>query len=130
MNYNNDRVYDSLEKINISYENQNIFTYIARAEDEKKRGLSIFDTLPVGQAMLFVYEKESIQSFWMKDMKFSIDIIWLNKDKEVIYINQHADPANFPEIYTPDKKSLYVLEFNDGFVKKNNINIGDRFDWN
>jgi len=81
------------------------------------------------QGMLFIFEKKDTHSFWMKDMKFSIDIIWLNENKEVVFIKENAKPEDFPQNYIPTEQSLYVLEFNEGFVKENNISNGYQFHW-
>ena len=103
--------------------------YVAQTFEQRRKGLSIFSKLTESESMIFIFEKEGLHPFWMKDMKFPIDIIWLNKNKEIIFIKEHAHPGDYPESYLPDKKSLYVIEFVDGFVEKNNIRIGDSFDW-
>jgi uncharacterized membrane protein (UPF0127 family) len=79
--------------------------------------------------MLFVFEREDIYSFWMRNMKFPIDIVWLDKNKRVVYIKENAKPSDYPELYTPDKKAMFVIEFVDGFVKENDIDIGYKFKW-
>lgn len=113
----------------ISFGTQNIKSYFAETTDERARGLSVFDTFGDNESMLFIFEKEGFHSFWMKGMKFAIDIIWLNKDREIVFIKENAHPNDYPEPYLPDRKSLYVIEFVSGFVEKNSIKIGDSFEW-
>ena len=89
--------------------------------------------------MLFVSEQSSRQSFWMKDMKFPIDIIWLDSNGTVVHIEHTLQPCisvlnpaasirNCP-IYTPDKDSQYVLETIAGFSQKHNVKIGTHIDF-
>jgi len=81
--------------------------------------------------MLFVFEQENIrQSFWMKDMNFAIDIIWIS-DEEIIQIDENIPPPDpgMPDSelksYLPNQPIDYVLEVNAGFSDENNIKIGD-----
>jgi hypothetical protein len=66
------------------------------------------------------------RGFWMKDMKFAIDVIWLNENKEIIDIKKGLDPcvSNCP-VYYPDRESKYVLETVSGFADKQNLKVGD-----
>ncbi|MBI3306134.1 DUF192 domain-containing protein [Candidatus Nomurabacteria bacterium] len=111
---------------------QNIKVEIADTPDKQAQGLSARQGLSEDEGMLFVFENASVYPFWMKDMKFAIDIIWLNEDKEVIYIKKDARPELFPETYglkNEQGESLltkYVLEVVSGFSEKNNLKVGDR----
>ncbi len=101
---------------------------IARTDSEKQLGLSYRETLGKNEGMLFTYESEEARAFWMKNMKIPIDIIWLDKDKDIVYIHENLQPcktASCP-MYLPDKKAMYALEVNAGFVKENNISAGDK----
>ena len=64
----------------------------------------------------------------MKDMNFSIDMIWISENMKVVYIKKNARPESYPESYGPegnDKPAKYILEINSGFSEKNNLKIGD-----
>ena len=76
--------------------------------------------------MLFIFEKPGKYYFWMKDMNFPIDMIWIGEDMRVIYIKKNAQPESFPKTYGPDIDSKYVLEVVAGFSEKNNLKEGDR----
>lgn len=92
-----------------------------------KNGLSGKPSLYIGSGMLFVFPKPDKYRFWMPDMHFPIDIIWINSDKVVGItknVSNEFDPAN-PVFYTPPTPAQYVLEVNAGFAEKRNINIGD-----
>ncbi len=95
-------------------------------EEKRMRGLSGRDALSPDSGLFFVFEKPEIVSIWMKDMKFPIDIIWIDENLHVIYIKEKATPESFPEIFNPPSEAMYVLEVNAGFVEKNKIEVGDR----
>lgn len=104
-------------------------TFVAKTIAEKNRGLSVFDSLGDDQAMLFVFEDKKQHGFWMKDMKFPIDIIWLDEHKRVVFIKENAHPKDFPETYKPTQLAQYVVEVNAGYVKKHNIHLENQFIW-
>jgi len=92
---------------------------------ERTKGLSGRESLSADEGMLFVFEKSDIYPFWMKDMNFPIDIIWINEDLKVVYIKENATPGSFPKIFTPDNSALYVLEVSAGITTDKKIKIGD-----
>lgn len=98
---------------------------IADTETERNLGLSGRNSLATDVGLLFIFEKPQIAGIWMKDMKFPIDIVWIDENLRVIHIKENATPQSFPEIFIPSKNSLYVLEINAGFVEKNKIKVGD-----
>jgi len=98
---------------------------VADTIPEKIKGLSGRESLPVNTGLLFVFDKPEFHQFWMKDMLFSIDIIWISADYKVVDITKNASPETFPEFFTPREKAQYVLEVNAGFSDKKNIKIGD-----
>ena len=90
------------------------------------KGLSGRNNLPEDQGMLFIFEKKGTYGFWMRDMKFPIDIIFIDDDM-VVYIVENASPgAQTPNltIYIPDVPVNRVLELNAGQVKKLGIKKG------
>jgi uncharacterized membrane protein (UPF0127 family) len=101
---------------------------LALTEVDKNRGLSGRPVLNKDEGMLFVFEKPGKLSFWMKDMNFPIDIIWIGEDLKVVYIKKNATPASYPDAFQPgenDKDAKYVLEVVAGFSDKYNLKIGD-----
>lgn len=80
----------------------------------RMQGLSGREALPKGSGMLFVFDNPDTYGFWMKDMKFAIDIIWLNDAKEVIDIARNVQPNTFPHAFYPPVPVKYVLETNPG----------------
>lgn len=106
----------------------NVKAEVVDTELDRAIGLSKYDSLPKDAGMLFVFEPDSSPKFWMKDMKFAIDMIWISKGK-VIQIDNDAEPEpGVPDsklkIYPPSDPIDYVLEVNAGFSKENNIKLG------
>lgn len=105
---------------------------IADTTEEQKKGLSGRENLAENRGMLFVFAKPDNHSFWMKDVRFPIDIIFLNGEK-VVTIHENAKPMTDNNsasvvIYTPKTPSNRVLELNAGSVKKLGIKEGDTID--
>jgi hypothetical protein len=96
---------------------------IADTPEKRTQGLSGRSWLAKNQGMFFVYDKPDFYSFWMKDMKFPIDIIWINENKKIIDISKNISPDSFPQTFKSQKQAQYVLEVNAGFSAQNNIRI-------
>jgi uncharacterized membrane protein (UPF0127 family) len=99
---------------------------LALTPSEEERGLGGRSSLPKDTGMLFVLPKVGKNYFWMKDMQFPIDIIWLDEEQRIIYIENNLAPESYPNTFGPDENSKYVLEVNSGFAKANHLNVGDR----
>ncbi len=98
---------------------------------ERERGLMFRDRLDADQGMLFIFEREEINSFWMLNMKFPIDILWLDKDKRVVHSEAAVPPCPkepCPSYPTPHP-ALYVLELQSGCAAAHAIKLGDRLDF-
>lgn len=103
---------------------------VADTNAERIQGLSGKQGLAENESMLFVFDTEGYYGIWMKDMNFSIDIVWLDKNKKIIHIEKDVSPETYPKIFYALKNgqpilSLYVLETSAGFLAQNNIQIGD-----
>jgi uncharacterized membrane protein (UPF0127 family) len=101
---------------------------IADTSEERRRGLSGRPSLPESSGMLFVFEEPGIYRFWMFNMRFPLDFIWIGSDQRVIGVTENAPPlydASNPVWYASPAPAQYVLEVNAGFVRKHNIQIGD-----
>ncbi len=108
---------------------QDIKVELAIARGDQISGLSGRESMPVDTGMLFIFPTPSKHHFWMKDMKFNLDMIWIDEDLNVVYIKENASPFYFPESYGPEIDCKYVLELNAGFVKKYNLKIGDKVEF-
>lgn len=101
---------------------------LADTMEKKLKGLSGRKNLPENKGMLFVFSEPQIQTFWMKDMNFPIDIIWLRENVVIGFVENAPPPIEGQElkIYSSPEKADKVLEINAGLVKKWNIKTGDR----
>lgn len=120
--------------VSIKHQNAILLSKVAKTNDERIRGLSGKESLGYNEALLFVFDKEDNYGIWMKDMNFSIDIAWLDKNKKIIYIENNVSPETFPKTFYPTNnefgvKALYVLETNANFFLENNIKVGDFLDF-
>lgn len=98
---------------------------IADTEGLRSQGLSGRKSLADDEGMLFVFDAPGIYSFWMKDMHFPIDIIWIDADKQVVQTTQHASPESYPNTFFPQVPVQYVLEVPSGFVQEHSVGIGN-----
>jgi uncharacterized membrane protein (UPF0127 family) len=104
---------------------------IADTSEERIQGLSGRDQLPEDTGLLFVFETPGMWGFWMKDMKFSIDMIWLDAEFKAVGLKENVSPGTYPEqTFTPNKPALYVLETNAGFAKSQGIKLGTQLMYN
>lgn len=90
---------------------------IADEPAELIKGLSNRESLPKDYGLLFVFPETGKHGFWMKDMKFPIDIVWLDENKEVIGITKNLKPNSYPQVFYPPKDIKYALEINTGIIK-------------
>ncbi len=117
-----------LPKSELSISGKVLSVEVARSALDKTRGLSGRESLG-SDGMLFLFDKEGNYGFWMKDMKFPIDMVWIRKGK-VIGFSENAVPESGKQIwslkvYYPPEAIDSVLEVNVGFVSTNKIKIGD-----
>jgi len=115
---------DSYPQVNVTVNHQILIADISATNELRTKGLSVKDALAEDEAMLFVFDVEGEHRFWMKDMKFPIDIIWISSDKIVVDIENNLQPCHsggLCSIYEPDGNSVYVLETVGGFASKYDI---------
>ena len=100
---------------------------IADDKEERTKGLMLREKLEENSGMLFIFENEEYQIFWMKNTFIPLDIIFIDKNLEIMDI-KYAIPCNENPctLYRPSNPSKYVLEVNAGFSAKNNISEGDK----
>lgn len=104
---------------------------IADDADERSRGLSGRDPLPDDGGMLFVYQEPVVPGFWMRQMRFSLDFVWIGEGCEVVDLTPNV-PAPEPgtseselTLYRPSAPILYNLEVNAGTAARHGIRVGD-----
>lgn len=105
--------------------------YIVESSEDMKRGLARFDRIEKNQGMLFIFDQPGRYTFFMKDMKFDIDIIFLDEMGKVITIHQNVKKESYKgpfdyEEYKPYEPAKFVVELVAGEVAKNKIKTGDK----
>ncbi len=115
------------ESRNVCFKQSCVQAEVAASEPERLQGLMLRDSLAESAGMLFVFDREAIYPFWMKNMRFPIDIIWMSADKHIVEILSDASPCGDAcTQLVPVEPSLYVLEVCAGFVKRHDIKVGDQ----
>jgi uncharacterized membrane protein (UPF0127 family) len=94
---------------------------ISDTETKRDHGLSDRATLAPDTGMLFIFDAAGEPSFWMKDMHFPIDMIFLDSQYRVVTSFVNVRPETYPAVFKPTSPAQYVLEFNAGFIEQNRI---------
>ena len=113
-----------LKKVDIMAPKGKMSVFVAQTTDELESGLSFQDRLPADRGMIFVFSTVSDYGFWMRDMKFPLDIVWIDKDKKIIGISSNLSPETYPTVFSPISPVLYVLEVNAGEAQKTGMATG------
>ena len=98
---------------------------VAATEAERARGLMFRRSLEDGHGMLFVFEKEEAHTFWMKNTYIPLDMVFINKNMEVVGIIEAAKPLTEDSL-SVDAPSLYVVEIKAYSARKHGIKKGTK----
>jgi uncharacterized membrane protein (UPF0127 family) len=101
---------------------------LADTPEEIDQGLRFRKALQAEHGMLFITEEEEVQSFWMFDMLFPIDIIYIDEVKEIVYIAKSIE-TDLKEPVPALAPAQYVLQVNSGLCDRYGISVGDRVSW-
>ena len=118
---------NSYQRVNVTINGLVLVADISITNEQRTKGLSVKDGLAENEAMLFVFGNEAEHTFWMKDMKFPIDIIWIDSNKTIVHIENNLMPCSSGVLcptYKPPDDSLYVLETVGGLAEKYDIEKG------
>ena len=99
---------------------------VADDQDERKQGLSRVTELRDLEGKLFIFDNDARHGIWMKDMYMPIDIIWIDKNLQIIHIAENIQPDSFPEVFLPPTGARFVLEMNAHFVSSLKLKVSDR----
>jgi len=89
-----------------------------------EQGLGGRGSLDDRRGMLFVYPSEDRWGLWMKDMRFAVDMMWIDASGHAVTILKHVEAASFPEIFYPTRPARYAVEVTAGFVEAHGIAEG------
>ena len=108
--------------------NATVKAEIADTPLKEMRGLMFRKSLGANEGMIFTFGSEDYYGFWMMNTSIPLDMIWLNSNKQVVYIQKDAQPCTITScpIYRPSAPGQYVLEVNAGFADAHNIKAGTK----
>jgi len=94
--------------------------------ESRRLGLSGRDEIGDHEGMLFVFDEPSAQNcFWMKDMRFSIDMVWLDSAKRVLNSISDVSPDTYPDSFCPVSEAKYGLEVGSGRAQELGLSDGE-----
>ena len=97
---------------------------IADQEDQRMQGLMYRSKMAMDRGMLFIFDDTEPQTFWMKNTKIPLDIIYISPEKKIVTIYKYTQP--YSETPIPSfKPAMYVVEVNGGFCNKYGIKEDD-----
>lgn len=101
---------------------------IADTDEQRQLGLMYRDKMEEDQGMLFIFDREAPQAFWMHNTILPLDIIYVNSKMEIVHIVKNAKP--FDDTSLPSiKPAQYVVEVIAGYSDKYNLKEGDKIVW-
>lgn len=100
--------------------------HVANTEAKRSKGLSGVEKLSPNGGLLMVYPEDGAHKIWMKDMRIPIDVVWLDKDKKVVYLKQSLSPnIDQTKVYGPLEPTVrYILELPEGAISGSAIRKG------
>lgn len=96
---------------------------VARKPEERERGLMFRKHLEPRRGMLFVFEKQDIQTFWMKNTYIPLDMVFIDDSMQVVGVVENAEPLTTTQRKV-DRPARYVLELKGGTAKEQTITPG------
>ncbi len=97
---------------------------IADTDAERQQGLSNSQPLASNTGMLFVFDESDQYGFWMHEMSYPIDIVWIDENWKIVHIVPDVDPSSYPEVFMPAVSARYVLEIPAGSAREYGIKNG------
>lgn len=112
----------------VCFKDRCIAVEVATTPEERARGLMFRESLERGRGMLFIYDREGVYSFWMKNTLIPLDIVWINSSRDIVYINRDTQPCKTEPCASvnPGVNALYVLEVNGGVAEGLNLTLGEK----
>jgi uncharacterized membrane protein (UPF0127 family) len=101
-------------------------TEIADTPAAREQGFSGRERPLSGHGILFIFDEPAVVAFWMKDMRFPLDIVWIGEDWTVVGVEKNASPESFPQTFSPRAPVRYVLELPAGDAAAFGIDTGTK----
>lgn len=119
--------YNIKKQNQVCFENTCFDVELAKSIEKRNNGLSFRESLDSKKGMLFIFNKQGKHSFWMKNTLIPLDIIWIDENKEIVFISENTQPCRQDSchIIKPTENAKYVLEINAGLSEKIGLFVGD-----
>jgi len=101
-----------------------IHAMVASTSDQKELGLSNSPSLPADSGMIFPFQYPGDYGFWMPDMNYSLDMVWISSDKKVAGITYDVPADSYPEVFYPPLPISYVMELSVGEAERFGVATG------
>jgi uncharacterized membrane protein (UPF0127 family) len=115
--------------VNLQINERVIKAEVVDTPETQNLGLSYREKLDKDSGMLFIFDHSDRYGFWMKDMNFSIDIVWIDENFKIVGVEKTVAPETFPNVFYPQELVKYVLELPSGYVDQYHIAIGNMIQW-
>ena len=99
---------------------------VADTRASRELGLSGRTQIGDDEGLLFVFDVPGRYGFWMKGMKFPLDVAWINQNGVIVDIERNLTPDTYPKAYTNQSDASYVLEINAGLAEKFGLYLGSK----
>jgi len=116
----------SLPQATMTIHNNTMHLVIVDTVVARTRGLSNIQELPQNTGMLFVFERSDLYPFWMKDMQFPIDIIWLDAAMTIVDITKNITPETYPETFVSKVPAQNIIECTAGCAYFYQFTLGEQ----
>ncbi|HLC94247.1 MAG TPA: DUF192 domain-containing protein [Patescibacteria group bacterium] len=110
--------------IGVKIKNKSFTLFIADSEEKKNKGLSQLSKIKDTEGMLFTFSKPDYYFFWMKDMQFSLDFIFMNGNTVVAVLN-NVEPGTYPQAFSSPYLFDKAIELSAGQVKRLDLQVGE-----
>jgi uncharacterized membrane protein (UPF0127 family) len=114
--YRNDKV--------LRIDGNSINAELATNATQQEKGLGGRSCIGANEGMLFVFKQPGFYPFWMKDMKFPIDIVWISSSHTVVTVKPDVSPSTYPKNFSNSEPAQYVLEVGTGQAQKLDLRNG------
>jgi len=104
---------------------------VADSPEERTRGLMYRESLCTDCGMLFLFDSDQEGGFWMKNCEISLDVIFINANKEIVDIERKAQSCASESCpsYRSEKPYKYVVEVNGEWAAEHGVDVGDSVSW-
>ena len=116
------------DRVTIKVGGKPIRVRVSQTPEEMERGLMFTEELPADEGMLFVFEREKILHFWMRNTLLPLSVAFIDKRGRIVEI-ERMEPLDEETVHTSRLPALYALEMNAGWFQNNGVKVGDRVEF-